>query len=317
MTRKRKQMLLCTIVIIILCIVYEIWLGPRLALLNGRSVTEAQAAQAADTTQMPQTDAAKPAASASTVQSGEPAKITIEKHELGLDSNHITYYLADIQVSDATELHTALAHDTYGVDIKDTLSDMAREHDAYFAVNGDYYGYRWDGIVIRDGVLYRDEPTDRNCLVLYRDGTAEAIKESDTTGQELLDKGAWNVFSFGPVLVRNGQQEPNLKDSYKVDPMNVSISGVEPRTGIGYLGKNHFLILVVDGRQEGYSRGMNFEEMAKVFEDAGCELAYNLDGGGSVTLYQDGQIINSPCPLVGKERNISDILYVSRTDSGV
>lgn len=117
--------------------------------------------------------------------------------------------------------------------------------------------------------------------------------------------------------MRDGRQEPNLTDAYKVDAVNVSISGVEPRTGIGYLGKNHFLILVVDGRQEGYSRGMNFEEMAKVFEEAGCELAYNLDGGGSVTLYQDGQIINSPCPLVGKERNISDILYVSRTDSGV
>ena len=38
-------MLLCTIIIIVLCMVYEIWLGPRLALLNGRSVTEAQAAQ--------------------------------------------------------------------------------------------------------------------------------------------------------------------------------------------------------------------------------------------------------------------------------
>lgn len=315
MNRKRKQQLLCIIFIIILCMVYEIWLGPRLALLNGRSVTEAQAAQKAqveaqDTQNVTMQKDAQ-------LQSGEPAKITIEKKELGADKNHITYYLVDLQLSDATRLQTALAHDTYGTDIKDTLSNMAEEHDAYFAVNGDFYGYRQDGIVIRDGVLYRDEPTDRNCLVLYRDGTAETIKESDTTGQELLDKGAWNVFSFGPVLVRDGRQEPNLTDAYKVDAVNVSISGVEPRTGIGYLGKNHFLILVVDGRQEGYSRGMNFEEMAKVFEEAGCELAYNLDGGGSVTLYQDGQIINSPCPLVGKERNISDILYVSRTDSGV
>ena len=315
MNRKRKQQLLCIIFIIILCMVYEIWLGPRLALLNGRSVTEAQAAQKAqveaqDTQNVTMQKDAQ-------LQIGEPAKITIEKKELGADKNHITYYLVDLQLSDATQLQTALAHDTYGTDIKDTLSNMAEEHDAYFAVNGDFYGYRQDGIVIRDGVLYRDEPTDRNCLVLYRDGTAETIKESDTTGQELLDKGAWNVFSFGPVLVRDGRQEPNLTDAYKVDAVNVSISGVEPRTGIGYLGKNHFLILVVDGRQEGYSRGMNFEEMAKVFEEAGCELAYNLDGGGSVTLYQDGQIINSPCPLVGKERNISDILYVSRTDSGV
>lgn len=95
-----------------------------------------------------------------------------------------------------------------------------------------------------------------------------------------------------------------------MDGLNVSISGPEPRTAIGYLGPNHFLILVVDGRQTGYSRGMDFEELAKVFVEHGCTLAYNLDGGGSVTLYQDGEIVNSPCPLVGKERNISDILYV-------
>lgn len=316
MTRRRKQMLFCTILIILLCAVYEIWLGPKLALLLGQSVTEAQAAQSAQVeTQDNQMVTLQPA---NGLNAGAPAQITIEKKELGMDSNKITYYLADIRLSDATQLQTALAHDTYGVDIKDTLSDMAEEHDAYFAVNGDYYGYRWDGIVIRNGVLYRDEPTEnRECLVIYRDGSAEVVRESDTTGQELLDKGAWNVFSFGPVLVRDGKQEPNLKDTYKVDPINVSISGVEPRTGIGYLEPNHFLVLVVDGRQEGYSRGMDFEEMAKVFEEAGCTLAYNLDGGGSVTLYQDGQIVNSPCPLMGKERSISDIIYVSRTDSGL
>ena len=287
--------------------IYEIWIGPKLALLNGRPVSDAEGLQNVQAAAI-QKD--------TQVEEGGAAQITIEKKELGLDSNHITYYMVDVQLSDATQLRTALAHDTFGVDIKDTLSDMAGEHDAYFAVNGDYYGYRWDGIVIRDGVLYRDEPTDRECLVLYRDGTAEAIKESDTTGQELLDKGAWNVFSFGPVLVRNGEQEPDLHEPYKVDSMNVSISGPEPRTGIGYVGKNHFVFLVVDGRQEGYSRGMDFEEMAKEFREAGCELAYNLDGGGSVTLYSDGEIVNSPCAMIGKERDISDMIYISREDAG-
>ena len=66
----------------------------------------------------------------------------------------------------------------------------------------------------------------------------------------------------------------------------------------------------MDGRQSGYSRGMDFEELANVFVEHGCSLAYNLDGGSSVTLYQDGEVVNQPCPLVGKERNISDILYV-------
>lgn len=306
---RRKQQLLCLAIIILLCILYEFWIGPRLSRLSGQTMAEVQAMAIEPAKTGEDTHAEK--------ENTAPVSIQLERHELGAEQNKITYYLADVRLSDAAELRTALAHDTFGNDSKDTLSNIAVEHDAYFAVNGDFYGYRWNGIVIRDGVLYRDDPTDRDCMVLYRDGTAEVVKESETTGQELLDRGAWNVFSFGPVLVRDGKEEPNLKDSYRVDSMNVSISGVEPRTGIGYLGPNHYLFLTVDGRQEGYSRGMDFEEMAKVFEEAGCELAYNLDGGGSVTLYEDGALINSPCAWMGSEREISDIIYVDRKDVGL
>ncbi len=304
---RRKQQLICLSIIILLCILYEVWFGRRLSVVTSQSVMEVQAMETAQTEEdtLPETEETA------------PASVRIERHELGADQNKITYYLADVRVSDATELHTALAHDTYGNDIKDSLSNIAGEHDAYFAINGDFYGYRWNGIVIRDGVLYRDDPTDRDCMVLYQDGTAGVVKESETSGQELLDAGAWNVFSFGPTLVRDGKEEPNLKEAYKVDSMNVSISGVEPRTGIGYLEPNHYLFLAVDGRQEGYSRGMDFEEMAKVFEEAGCEYAYNLDGGGSVTLYEDGSVINSPCAWMGGERDISDIIYVDRKDVGL
>lgn len=302
MNRKRKKMLLCLLLILLMCALYELWLAPKLAILTGQPVRE-QAGQGAAVVQaMSQEEAQEEAA---------PARISVSKKEMGQDQNKITYFEIDVQLADATDLRTALAHDKYGRNVKDTLSNMAEQHGAAFAVNGDYYGYRADGIVIRNGVLYRDKPSDRDCLVFYGDGTMEIVKEAETTGQELLDQGAWNVLSFGPALVKNGEPCQNLKDSYKVDDLNVSISGPEPRTAVGYLGPNHFLFLVADGRQDGYSRGMDFEEMAKVFAEHGCENAYNLDGGGSVTLYMDGEIINNPCALWGKEREISDILYVA------
>lgn len=300
--RKLKKMLLCLLLIGLMCAFYELWLGPKLALLTGEPVRTAQVeASQGESEEVKQEGASS-------------AQISIEQKEMGELKNHITYFEIDLRLTDGLQLKTALAHDKYGQNIKDTLSNIAGAHQASFAVNGDFYGYRQDGIVLRNGVLYRDKPTQRECLVLYRDGTAAVKKEADTSGQELLEKGAFQVFSFGPVLLEDGQIREGLKDSYKVDDLNVSISGPEPRTAIGYLEKNHFLILVADGRQEGYSRGMDFEEMAAIFKERGCRLAYNLDGGSSVTLYRDGEVINRPCPLVGNERNISDILYIAAED---
>lgn len=236
--------------------------------------------------------------------------ITIQKAETGEGKNKITYFLADIKLGDASDLRTAFAQNRYGLNIKDTVSDMAQEHRADFAVNGDYYGCRKNGIVIRNGVLYRSEPSDRECFVMYRDGTADVVQEKRATGNALLKDGAWNVFSFGPVLVEDGKIRQNLDKPYKVDFLTGSISGKEPRTGIGVIEKNHFLIIAVDGRAEGYSCGMTFREFAQLFSDYGCKLAYNLDGGRSVTMYQYGQIMNQPC--AGEERRISDMIYIGK-----
>lgn len=235
--------------------------------------------------------------------------VTIQQIQMGEGKDRITCFVSDIQLSDAADLRTGFAKNQYGLNIKETLTAMAGEHGASFAVNGDFYGCRRDGIVLRNGILYRDEPTERECLVMYRDGTAETMRERDVTGEELVKRGAWNVFSFGPVLVEDGVIREGLSEPYWVDLFTESISGKHPRTGIGIIGKNHYLIITVDGRAEGYSCGMTFREFAQLFADYGCEIAYNLDGGSSVTLYQDGVILNRPSS--GKEREISDILYIS------
>lgn len=234
--------------------------------------------------------------------------INIQKIEMGEGQDRITCFASDIQLHDATDLRAAFAKNQYGQNIRETVSSMAAEHGACFAVNGDYYGFRTDGIVIRNGVLYRDEPVGRECLVMYRDGTTEIVRDREVTGEELVERGAWNVFSFGPVLIENGVIREGLDESYRVDLFTEDISGKQPRTAIGILGENHFLILTVDGRAEGYSCGMTFREMAQFFADYGCETAYNLDGGSSVTLYRDGTILNRPSK--GVEREISDILYI-------
>ena len=72
---------------------------------------------------------------------------------------------------------------------------------------------------------------------------------------------------------------------------------------------NHLVFVVVDGRSEGYSRGATLPELAQIMLDLGAATAYNLDGGGSSTMYFNGSVINQPSNR--GERATSDILYVA------
>ena len=54
------------------------------------------------------------------------------------------------------------------------------------------------------------------------------------------------------------------------------------------------------------------QELAEIMKKEGCQTAYNLDGGGSTTMYFNGRVINNPTTYGDKvvERSISDIVYV-------
>ena len=79
-------------------------------------------------------------------------------------------YVADVTVSDVSYLKTALASNTYGRNITDTTSDMASENNAILAINGDYYGARQSGYVIRNGSLYRNSSGNRDALAIMKNG---------------------------------------------------------------------------------------------------------------------------------------------------
>ncbi|MBD3753104.1 MAG: phosphodiester glycosidase family protein [Micrococcales bacterium] len=183
------------------------------------------------------------------------------------------------------------------------------DNSAVFAINGDYYGFRDTGIVIRNGVVYRDEPA-REGLVFYEDGTVAVYDETTTSADELLAEGAWNTLSFGPAIVENGTVVDGIAN-VEIDTNfgNHSIQGDQPRTAVGVIDENHLVFVVVDGRQEGYSEGVTLTELADIMVSLGATTAYNLDGGGSSTMYFNGAVINQPSN--GGERATSDILYIA------
>ena len=159
-------------------------------------------------------------------------------------------------------------------------------------------------------MIYRDDGA-RIGLAIYVDGAMEVYDETATTADDLLAAGVWNTMSFGPALVDDGGIVDGIED-VEVDTNfgNHSIQGEQPRTGLGMIDENHFVFVVVDGRSPGYSDGVTMTEFAEIFVDLGATEAYNLDGGGSATMYFNGELVNNPLGE-GDERGTSDILYIA------
>ena len=219
--------------------------------------------------------------------------------------NDTTIYVADIQIDSPQLLKTALSRISYGRNVTASTSETASGVNAILAINGDNYGSREKGYVIRNGVLYRSTASrGQEDLVIYSDGSFEVISESEISAQELIDNGAIQVFSFGPGLIEDGEIVVDEDD--EVDRAKAS----NPRTAIGILDENHYVFVVSDGRSS-ESEGLTLMELAVFMQSLGVQTAYNLDGGGSSTMVFLGEVINQPTSGHSNgERAVTDIVYI-------
>ncbi|RSJ09815.1 hypothetical protein D8824_09360 [Streptococcus intermedius] len=216
-------------------------------------------------------------------------------------------YIADITVSSPKYLKTALAQNTYGNNVTAKTSVTAATNNAILAINGDFYGANTTGYVIRDGVVYRNtvrEDASNGDLAIYKDGSFGIVYENDVSAEDLVKNGVVNLLAFGPTLVNNGKI--TVSSNSEVGQSMAS----NPRTAIGIIDKNHYVIVVSDGRTS-ESQGLSLYQLAQVMKSYGVKTAYNLDGGGSSTLYFNGKVVNKPTTNgTISERAVSDIVYI-------
>ncbi|MDD3882602.1 MAG: phosphodiester glycosidase family protein [Eubacteriales bacterium] len=217
--------------------------------------------------------------------------------------NGVTWFVADVQISDVAGFHTETDPSLAPV------SEMATRAGAVLAINGDDYGVHKYGVIIRNGELLRTHDTTRNMLIVDANGdmsirTDRKNEKYKELGQQLVDAGVLHTFEFGPELVRDGAAVTFSPD---FDVISTKESRVEPRTAIGQIGTLHYVIIVVDGRQEGYSAGISLQGLQQLFLRYGVHIAMNLDGGGSTEMWFQGEILSSPSG--GHERSVSDILW--------
>ncbi|MDP2813425.1 MAG: phosphodiester glycosidase family protein, partial [Erysipelotrichaceae bacterium] len=155
-----------------------------------------------------------------------------------ITEDNVVYHIVDMRLSDVRYLQSAFAKDIYGKNVFQTTSQIAEKNQAILAINGDFYGSRDDGLIIRNGVFYRDQPRkapDNRSLLINDQGNFIFVTEGAVDGSSYLEKGALHSLSFGPVLVEDG----------KVQKLNTQISKIEnPRTAIGMIEPLHYLLIV-------------------------------------------------------------------------
>lgn len=241
---------------------------------------------------------------ATTSNSYQDENIKIELKEY--KENNTTIYVADVQITNPALLKTAFANNSYGKNITSKTSTISEDVNAILAINGDYYGVQEKGYVLKNGTIYRSTASkNQEDLVIYQDGTFKIINESEVDVDTLLKDGAYNILSFGPALIQNGKVAVSKNE--EVDKSMAS----NPRTAIGIIDDLHYVFVVSDGRTN-ESEGLSLYELAEFMQDLGVVTAYNLDGGGSSTMYFNGKVINKPTSNGNKisERSVSDIVYI-------
>lgn len=290
---------------------------------------------------MPTLAAATPVPTRKPLQ-GDIANVRFPDYDTGLDAEYsyqsdelriavnkveedgVTYYVADIWMRNINCFRTAFSSGEYRGK-REPAEKIAQENNAILAVNGDFLG----GLVLRNGVLYRKAnvrptptpepspdpnrsipaetatplPTEkprpqRATCVLYYNGQMLTEEYSTFRSVTAMEQGAWQGWQFGPTLVRNGKAAKDVK-----------AQGRNPRSILGYYEPGHYCIVTIDGRQKGYSIGMNFKEMIDLSLRLGLTEAYNLDGGGSAIMVFNGEIINQPSGK-GDARNLPDMVVI-------
>lgn len=235
----------------------------------------------------------------------QEVSITIETVVTMIDEKQVTYYVADIYVAGPENFKTRLANNKFSYYGAQEPKSLSRDAGAILAINGDYATVHKTGFIVRNGEVYLSD-LNRGICVMYQDGTVETHDQGNYDVSAILEKNPLHVWSFGPSLLdENGKAltEFNLAKG---------IGGRHPRCAMGYYEPGHYCFIQVDGRQNGYSNGITMPNLAKIFEDLGCKVAYNLDGGQSSVMMFNHEFYSRPY-LGG--RNLGDILFIA--DSGL
>lgn len=212
----------------------------------------------------------------------------------------VSYWVAHIRTASASQLKSALSYGTYG-GTRQTTSSAVSSNGGIIGINGSAFDYNSGkpsplGMCIKEGSIYGDYLTSYSVMAVKWDGTIYT-PDVGKTGTDLLNEGVKDTYNFGPVLIKDGLTQLPWAETEKY----------YPRTAVGMVAQNDYVLLVTN---TGSYTGLNHWDMVNIFSSFGCRYAYNLDGGGSSTLYYNGKVMNKL--ISNYQRPCADFLYFTR-----
>lgn len=212
--------------------------------------------------------------------------------------------LVYVRIADPTQLRCTTPTTRLAGRSLAPVSAMAKNVNAVLAINGDYYSYHSDGIVIRNGERFREKPNKgRDTLIIDDKGDFTILAPTTPEAYETFEGNIIHAFCFGPGLVVDGQPLTSL-DAVELD---VGKNKKTQRIAIGQLDHLSYLIVTTEGPENKGSVGFDLLQMAALCKELGCVNAYNLDGGSSSTIVLNNEKINA---LSSKKiRSVGDCIF--------
>lgn len=200
-----------------------------------------------------------------------------------------------------------------------TTSLFARENKAMLAINAGFFSIKDGGSVtfLEDdgkrvsrrswkGDKAPDQKTNFNAAIVLNKKGKLKIEDIKSSKEYLESHNEQWVFTAGPMLLQNGIKSELLEGTF--------VTKKHPRSAL-CLKKNSLLFITVDGRHL-EAKGATLPELQNFLKSQGCKNAINLDGGGSTTMWLNGEVIN--CPSDNRafdnmgERKVANVLLIRK-----
>ncbi len=168
-----------------------------------------------------------------------------------------------------------------------------------------------------DGFVISASGEARDWVLKYLSSGSVVKLKTALIAHEKVSTDKWNlalnIIGGMPLLIRNGRVEiTNELEGIRAN----FVTDRHPRTAIAKLKDGKILLVVVDGRQPGYSTGMSLISLAELLLEFGAVDAMNLDGGGSSAMIIEGKLVNKPSDT-GGERAVSDALLIVNSEKRI
>ena len=205
-------------------------------------------------------------------------------------------------------------------------SKFAKDSGAVVAMNGSFYNmskpynsvcyFKKHGVeefVFNEKMAQRDN----GAVAISAKGKLSIHPADEAEPGNIAPEQTWptrldavSVVSSGPILIVDGKDARLDEGSFNRNR--------HPRSAVGTAGKKVYLV-AVDGRNADNAQGVSLWEFTKIMRWIGAEDALNMDGGGSTTLYAEGEngngIVNHPSDnkkfdREGERRIVNSLLFI-------